>query len=554
VQRLLSESQDPQMASQHELKLAELQQALAGLQTPQEVTVARGIALDFVMSEDIVILDPAVRTVTDYTRAAGIGHRVWMTPEQYKETFGHDAKKGKKYTESKGAMSSGEGEDKGCTLLCVWEIWSQADNRIFHVCDGEEGFCRDPYSPNWTGKRWYPFFLLAWNEIDGSFYPLSDIEMTDKLVKEYNQNRDDFVRDREDCLPVNVVRKGGSLTPEDVERLRNRKGGDMITVEGVGGQPLSNDMYIGQLGTIDPKNYDTTSTRYDIERILGGSDTSTGSITKAKTATEAQILTQAVQSRNGDRRDILEDLFNELGPYCVEVMLRKYSEVEVQKIAGPDASWPTLGIEDIFDLVNIEVRGGSTGKPDKGMEQETWTKLLPIIQEAMTKVAELRQQGQDALAQAIIELTRETLRRFDERIDIEQFLPKQPQGADDPMALKQQNVQLQQQLQDTQGKLKEAVDKVEKGFIAAAADIATSNQPAAATLTFTQLLGMPMPDVSQILASVEPQAMPGQQPEQPGEPADMPGQPEEPDFQPQAVQPPQDHAIPPDSFPAEPRP
>lgn len=537
VQRLLDEANDPQLAAKRQEKMAELSQALAGLKTPQEVTIARGIALDFVMSEDIVILDASVRTVSDYTRASAIAHRVWMTPEQYKETFGYESKKGKKYSESNGAKATTDSADKGCTLLCVWEIWSQADNRIFYVCEGEEGFCREPFSPDWTGKRWYPFFLLAWNELDGSFYPLSDVELTDKLVKEYNQSRDDFVRDRKACLPIRIVRKGGSFTDADVKNVTNADGGDTVVVEGVGGQPISNDIWSGQLGQIDEKNYDTSGVRYDMERILGGSDTTTGSITKAKTATETQILTQAVQSRNGDRRDVLEDLFNELGPYCVEMMLRKYTPDEVRKIAGPDAEWPQLAIDDIFDLVVIEVRGGSTGKPDKGMEQETWTKLLPIINEAVQKIAELRAQGQEPLAQAVIELTRETLRRFDERIDIEQFLPKAPQGQDDPSVLKQQNVQLTQQLQDTQAKLKEAVDKVEKGFISAAATIATSQQPAAATMTFTSLLGLPMPDVSAILARTEP--------EQPGELPDQPGAPEEPDFQPQAAQPPMNHEIPP---------
>jgi hypothetical protein len=72
VQRLLNEANDPKFAAQRETKLAELRQALEGLKTPQEVTVARGIALDFVMTEDVVILDPSVRAISDYTRAAAI--------------------------------------------------------------------------------------------------------------------------------------------------------------------------------------------------------------------------------------------------------------------------------------------------------------------------------------------------------------------------------------------------------------------------------------------------------------------------------------------------
>ena len=437
VQMLLDKLEDPSAGSDHETQLAQLKQTLAGLETQQEITVAKGVALDFVMSEDILIIDPSIRAVSDYTRSGAIGHRVWMTADQYRSNFGYECKKGRSYKESAGTMASSDAADKNTSLLCVWEIWSQDDNRIYYVCDGEEGFCKAPSSPEWTGKRWYPFFLVAFNEIDGSFYPLSDIELTEKLVNEYNQNREDAVRDREACLPVNIVRKGGALTPDDVTRIANRKGSDVIMVEGVGGQPLQNDIFIGQLGKMDPAAYDTGGARYDMERIMGGGDTSTGSITKAKTLGEAEILQQGIQSRAAERRDTLEDMLNELGPYCLEMMLRKFSEQEVKAMAGPDAVWPQMSIDDIFNLVSVEVRGGSTGKPDKLQEQDRWTKVLPIINEAVAKVAELREKGQEALAQAVIELTRETLRRFDERIDIEQFLPKKPEGEDDPATLKQ---------------------------------------------------------------------------------------------------------------------
>jgi hypothetical protein len=287
------------------------------------------------MSEDVVVIDPSVRSITDYTRAAAIAHRVWMTPQQYKATFKYEAKKAKRYSEGAGGkMGNTDGAAKGSELLCCWEIWSQEDNRLFYVADGEEGFCKDPSSPEWTGKRWYPFFLVAFNEIDGSFYPLSDIELTEKLAKEYNESREDFVRDRKDALPITLIRKGGALTPDDVKRMSNAKGGDKIMVEGVGGQPISNDVWNGSMAQLNPANYDTAATRYDMERILGGSDTTTGSITKAKTLGEAELLSAAVQSRSAERKDTLEDVFNELGPYCLEIMLRKFSEQEVKAMAG----------------------------------------------------------------------------------------------------------------------------------------------------------------------------------------------------------------------------
>lgn len=515
IQMLMDQANDPAIGSDHALKLAQLKEALGGLETQAEITIAKGIPLDFVMSEDVIVIDAAVRSVTDYLRAGAIAHRVWMTPDAYQTRFGYRCKKGKTYSEQAGVMSGGDASDKSASLLCVYEVWSQDDNRIFYLCDGEEGFCEPPSSPDWTGKRWYPFFLCAFNEIDGKFYPLSDVELTEKVIDEHNQTRDDAVRDRKACLPVNVVRKGGSLTDDDVKRITNREGSDVIMVEGVGGQPLSNDMFIGTLGKMDPMAYDTSQSLADKERLLGGGDAPTGSIQKAKTATEAQILSNGLRGRAAERTDVLEDLLNELGPYALEIMLRKFSPQEVKALAGPEAEWPVLSIDDIFNLVTVEVRAGSTGKPDAAQEQERWIKLLPIINEAVAKVGELRQAGQENLAQAVIEITRETLRRFDERIDIEQFLPKVQQGQNDPGMMAQELTATKQQLQTTMEELKKMNDLVQKGLISAAASIATSQDPGKAVLAFLATLGQ-----------IDPGAVPPNPPEMPpmAGPQDFPQQ------------------------------
>lgn len=485
IEMLLRDLEDPERCANEELTLAELKQTMAGLETQQEVTVARGLALDFVMSEDILPIDDGVRTISDYLNAGANAHRVWMTPDQYETRFGYKPTKAKSYSEKPGGVITAENvdKDKAC-LLCVWEVWSQLDNRIYYVCTGEEGFCEEPKSPDWTGKRWYPFFLLAFNEIDGSFYPLSDIELTEKLVEEYNQNREDFVRDRQGALPVNVVRKGGSLTDDDLTRIKNRQGSDIIMVEGVPGTPLQNDIFSGSLSNLNAQNYDTAPARQDMEMLIGGGDAARGAVLKAKTATEAEIVSQGLRGRSAERQDTLEDVLNELGPYALEVLLRKMDETEIKAICGPDSVWPSMSIDEIFNLVSIQVRGGSTGKPDRLQEQDRWTKLLPVIQNAIEKVATLREAGQDALANAVIELTRETLRRFDERVDIEQFLPPVPEGQDDPATLKQQVMQLTQALEEAKQVAKDAINKVEKGYLDAATAIATSANPAVSAQAF----------------------------------------------------------------------
>lgn len=453
LQRLEAEASDPQAGTDAELKKAQAKQTREGLQSQAEVKIRRGLVLDFVMAEDILILDASVRELGDYERASAIAHRVWMTRESYRDRFGYECSKGKSYAEKENQTSVIEasgGDKKGSDLLCVWEIWEQASNRVFHVCDGEPGFCDPPSSPNWTGERWYPFFGLAFNEIEGTFYPLSDVELTEPLVAEYNESRDDFVRDRKRALPIIVVRKGGSLTDGDVKRINHAEGGDIVMVEGVGGQPIGNDIWTGQMGKLDPQAYDTSASRADMEQLIGGGDASRGSVLKAKTATEAEILSQGLRSRSGERQDTMEDLLTDLGINALQILLRKLTPEEVAKVAGPEASWPTLSVDQVFEQVTVEVRGGSTGKPDRLQEQDRWTKLMPVIKETMQQVAELRASGQDPLAEALIELTRETLRRFDERLDLDQYLPKPKEGEEgeiDPAMVQQAQELIQQQQQ-----------------------------------------------------------------------------------------------------------
>lgn len=495
IKQMREDLGDPSKASDMDLQLAKLREAVAGLERQSEIVVARGLALDFLLSEDVLILDDSVREIGDYERSAAMAHGAWLTRDAFQNRYGFSPAKAKTYTEQSGQQSPQAGQSgsnasqKGSDLLRVWEIWDQQLNRVFVVCEGLEGFCTDPFSPDWTGERWIPFFLLAFNEIDGSFYPLSDIELTEPLVREYNESRDDFVKDRRDSRPFTVIRKGGSLTEDDVKAVRNRQGNDVVMVNGVGGQSIGNDIQAITLGHIDAANYNTQPARADMEMIIGGGDAARGSVLEAKTATEAEILSQGLRGRSAERTDIMEDLITDLGVYGLEIMLRKMTQEEVQRIAGPEAHWPTLSIDDVFEMVQISVRGGSTGKPDRLQEQDRWTKLQPVIQETIQTVADLYSKGQTQLGQALSELLRETLRRFDERIDIDSFLPQPPKdGQPDAGALAQENAALKEQLKAGAAELEKKTDMVEKGLVSACAQVATSAQPMLAMQVLQQAL------------------------------------------------------------------
>lgn len=517
---------DATAGADHERQMAELKQTLAGLQVQSEVRIGRGLTLDFVNPEDLLVLDRSIFEIQDYERAEKLAHRVWMTRDQYRRAFGYSPDRAKVYRSradggQQAAQSAGQG-DKGDDLLMVFEVWDQGSNRVHTVCMGDDGLCRESYSPDWTGERWIPFFLLLWNEVDGAFLPPSDVELTDEVVREYNRTRQALEDDRRDARPFTVVRKGGSLTQSDVENIRNRKGNDIIMVEGVGGQSIGNDIQSVALGRVDPMVYDTAQARQDMEMLVGGGDAARGAVLKAKTATEAEILSQGLRGRSAERTDVIEDLLSEVGTYALEVLLRKLTLQEVQKIAGPEAQWPQLSVEDVLRNVSVSVRGGSTGKPDHLQEQDRWTKLLPVIKDTVREIVEVRKAGQEQLAQLAMALLKETLRRFDERFEVEQYLPEpdknaDPNGQGDGMTvtpeMMQQAEQMVQQLQERIGELeREAKDKtadrdadIQKAKIDASARIEVAE-------TTAKIDAAAKVEVARITNAAPPQPMP-QEPE-----------------------------------------
>jgi hypothetical protein len=448
-----------------EAKQAELEQQIAALNEQAEVKVVEGLAIDRCLTEDILILDDTLYDFDGYVQAGAIAHRVWMTTEEYEQTFGKEPPKtANKYGSDKKERSTSS-EENAVELVAVFEAWDRISNRVYTLCSGADDWARDPYTPEVLGRRFYPFFALAFNPVDGSIKPLSDTELLTELQDEYNTTRTNFAEHRKENLPVRVYRKGGDLTDGDIKALSNRKANQWVGIEGDPSNPIEKDIAILNNPPVDPANYDVQPILRDAEMVLGAGDAAKGSINKAKTATEAEIMAQGLQSRVSERSDVVEDWISEMAQFAAEILLQKMTLPQVQRIAGADAVWPQLSKEAVFDLVQIEIRAGSTGRPNKAKEREQWGQMLPQINQAIQQIMQLREAGQNDMAETVMKLLEETLRRFDERIDIESFLPPrkdeqqgQPQIPPEMQQQMQQDQEQMQQLQAQNQQLQQAAD------------------------------------------------------------------------------------------------
>ena len=409
-----------------------------------EVVLQKGLVIDRIPSEDILIIDPTLIDLSNYRRAKTIAQRVWMTKSDYGKTFGHDVPDGAatfnnrlmidEPTDAQNKYKQDESEQE--SLVQVWELWDADSQTVYTFAKGSKKWAREPYSPDWVGERWYPFFCLWFNEVDGSLDPISDVETQYELQVEYAALRTKIKKARDRQKTTLVARKGGEMEKSDYNRIEASDGLDLVFIGGNPNIPITQDIQQAPSPNLNLSLFDPEMIMRDSEMALRSGDAARGYINKAKTATEAEIMNMGLQSFTAERQDSLEDLIREMATFALEVMLLTYTHDEVKQVVGEHAVWQQMPIDKAFKYLNLTVRAGSMSKPNKFKDREQWMQLLPVLQQGVQQIAQFRAQNQTSMADAAKRLLEETLLRCDERIDLDALIPEI-----DPQAMQMQQMQ-----------------------------------------------------------------------------------------------------------------
>ena len=429
----------------------ELQQQITGLEAKVERIVSRFLAIDFVAAEDITVSMDVI-DIAGYVDSPWISHRAFIPVSRAKTQFPKIAEKlknAKIYTKkavtdmskmrhvgaAAGDIDASEadsyqvgGQTEDCEgYVRVEEVWHRTDTMVLTLVEGIDCYAVDPYSPKPATKRWYPFFNWSPIQTDGERHPTSLITRSQALLDEYNRIRDAFRRHRARCIPKTAFNSAG-LEKGEAEKLAKATVGEMVPIK-----PIDPSMPVGNLlqpiayAVIDPALYDTAPIRAELEMIWGIQEALSSTIHTAKTATEAEIQQSGTDSRNSYKRDSLDEVMTELANYTAQVALGKLPAFEAQKIAGPEAFWPeNMTIDDIDDLLVIDIRAGSTGKPNTTQQREAWAATMPLLQNAIMQIGQLRMSPPEVIADCIEQLVSETLERSGDHLDPSRFLPAAP--------------------------------------------------------------------------------------------------------------------------------
>jgi hypothetical protein len=452
--------------------MATIDANMLALQGKREITRAEGLVLDVMAPEDVIIA-PDVGDVENYLDSPWIAFdnyksvdeayeiTGWSTEEEkaalkmanvymHKPRHGQDDKgagqeSGTNHGSAKWVEASDEDEfEEG--FIRFTEIWSKNDGVVFTIIDGiHDRWARPQYAPI-TGRRWYPVFDLPCHLIDGERYPQGDVFQLTKLQDEYSRTRSNFAEHRERAVPGLIFDKG-SITKDSVDSINSAARQEHIGVETVEpGVDLRTLFFAKAYNPVDMGLYDTSIITQEMEKVSGAQDALQSSVQVEKTATEAKIQEAGFGARSGARRDALEESLTDLAQYVSQLILQTMDETDARNYAGPEALWIPMTTEDALMFFNLEVKAGSTGKPQVNTDREIWGTLMPLMQGLIDRIGQARMMGAEWAAKPWIAMLDETMKRLDDPAEIEKFLPVPPpgtgEGQNEPSELEKSEIEL----------------------------------------------------------------------------------------------------------------
>ena len=444
----------------------ELTETIAGLQAATEVITARGLLIDSVPAEDMTVPIGVTRVAAATGCAPWLAQRVFMLESQACVDFPDVPKdcwkKATRYSQRKPKMSlrvdvvdhpsiavasdqdasqfyqgtdgkvsemvAGDGD-----FLCFHEIWDKKANMVRTVCEGVDRYVRVPHAPEIAVTRFYPFYNMAFVEADGLRYPQSLVQRSRGLQDEYNARRSALKKQRARAKQ-GILADATALDKDEAGKINTSVEGETTYVHTVGNvKSLQNVFMAKPVVQLDPALYEVESVRRDFEEMWGIQQALQGGIQKEQTATEADIQQQGFAARTNFMREPLESMLQEMAVATAEILLQRLTLEDAREYAGEGAEWPEAAtVADLATLVNVQIKAGSTGKPNTASERNAWNNTAPVLTQMVEKIGMLRGASPQSVADSLQRIAEITLQLSGSSVNAEEVIPQESMPTVDP--------------------------------------------------------------------------------------------------------------------------
>ena len=419
LERISADMADEEIYSD-EAEAEQLKLLLEDMKNDQEIVVREGLLFSYPKSTAI-IPDPRCVQLRDFLGCDWVAEEFCLTTNEIKETYDIDV--GKNYTaydrldsgsdyeryraifdnkygaSSEDRVSSGDSQH-----ALVWEVYNKKDGLVYTLCDGYPDFLREPASPEFYTDRFWPWFLVAFNETDGKVYPPSDVSLMRPMQLELNRSRQGLREHRFANRPK-MVYSEGLLSEEDLEALRSHPVNALIAISGLQPQQSVDQVLQPVKGVpLDPNLYEVNPVFQDMLRAVGDQEANLGG-SSGQSATEANVAQSSRATAMGSAVDDIDETLSSMAKASGQILLLNVSEQTVKEIVGPGAIWPTLTKAEVAKDLFLEIEAGSSGRPNQAQELQNFERLAPIMMQI------------PGINPAF--MAREAIKRLDDKIDLE---------------------------------------------------------------------------------------------------------------------------------------
>ena len=401
---------------------AMLQSLQQGVATGSAKMVDEGLVFDFPPAKSILV-DKNCTNLKNFTGATRIAQQFLLCPDEVERRYGvdvcdhctpwtEDGPTGETRTRDYDAVWP---EKAKC---CVWEVYDISTQLRYTICDGYDAFLEAPETPEPAISRFWPIFGLTFNDLeveencpekDLTCYAPSDVRLLMHMQRELNRSREALRDHRIQNRPLYAG--GHQLTENDAKVLAGgHPSGYVIRLEGLTPGQKPSDVVMGvEKHPLDPAVYQTQHVENDIFLTVGTQQANLGT-TSGATATETSVAEGSrIQSGSSDIDD-LDQLLTDLARAGGEMLMAAMEISTVKLIAGPGAAWSTIPQENRNSELYLESEASGSGRPNRALEVSNMQTILPLL---------MQLPGINPEA-----LTKEVLRRWDDRLELEEFYQK----------------------------------------------------------------------------------------------------------------------------------
>lgn len=384
IGRLSADLQDGELDA-NAAEAEELRLATEALRSEPEQIVREGLVFGFPNSTRII---PSISTekLMGWVGSEWVAEEIPLTPDRIKEVYGVDV--GQSYTAYRTLSSSPAGGEtrrvvdgsKKNALAMVYHIYDKQTGMQLVVCEGYPDFLREPASPDVFIEQFFPFFAVTFNDVEdeGELFPKSDVELLTHIQKEYNRIKEAVRQHRIANRPL-YLSPNGAFEEDEVESLQGYVAHAVIKVNGLDkGRPASDLLAPVQKIGVDPNLYETEGLFADMQRVTGNAEANLGGTGNAS-ATESNIAEGSRQGSLGLDSDDLDEMLSALFRAGGSVLLTELDAATVQEIAGIGAVWPELSRAEVAKELWLEVKGGSSGRPNQAQEAANFERIYPLL-------------------------------------------------------------------------------------------------------------------------------------------------------------------------------